>query len=207
MAHFDARVWLTCLGAVVGGGKWASWRGPPDPAGLSKACGQVPQQLSTGWLVPAPSPARWRATIVSPSPVWSACTPSSSRCGDLRQEVSQSHRLVAVWTCSSGTYTPTKGSTIVTSLLSQEARLTFWTLVDDVGAWDTAREWRQGGRRVPLAPGCLTTRVIAKATPTVRNKADSTPLAHAGNRLAAIVTQRGARHSRSPCAGAGPACV
>ncbi len=100
-----------------------------------------------------------------------------------------------------------KGSTIATSLLSQEARLTFWTLVDDVGAWDTAREWRQGGRRVPLAPGCLTTRVIAKATPTVRNKADSTPLAHAGNRLAAIVTQRGARHSRSPCAGAGPACV
>jgi hypothetical protein len=39
--------------AVVGGGKWATWRGPPDPAGLSKACGQVPQQLTTGWLVPA----------------------------------------------------------------------------------------------------------------------------------------------------------
>src|SRR5712691_160779 len=192
---------------VVGGGKWATWRGPPDPAGLSKACGQVPQQLSTGWLVPAPSPARWRATIVSPSPVWSACTPSSSRCGDLRQEVSQSHRLVAVWTWSSGTYTPTKGSTIATALLSQEARLTFWTLVDDVGAWDTAREWRQGGRRVPLAPGCLTTRVVAKATPTARNKAVSTQLAHAGHRVAAIVTQRGARHSRSPCVGAAPACV
>ena len=47
----------------------------------------VPQHLTTGWLVPAPSPARWRATSVSPSPVWSACTPSSSRCGDLRQEI------------------------------------------------------------------------------------------------------------------------
>jgi hypothetical protein len=147
------------------------------------------------------------ATIVSPSPVWSACTPSSSRCGDLRQEVSQSHRLVAMWTWSSGTYTPTKGSTIATSLLSQEARLTCWTLVDDVGAWDTAWEWPQGGRWMPLAPGCLTTRVVAKTTPTVRNKADSTPLAHAGHRLAVIVTQRGARHSRSLCADAVPACV
>ena len=153
------------------------------------------------------SSGRWRATIVSPSPVWSACTPSSSPCDDLRQEVSQSHRLVAMWTWSTGTYTPTKGSTIAASLLSQEARLTFWTLVDDVGAWDTARECWQGGRRVPLAPGCLTTRVIAKATPTVPNKADSTPLAHVGDRLAAIVTQRGARHSRSLCAGAVPVCV
>src|SRR5260370_19803245 len=54
--------WLEDAPVVVGGGKWATWRGPPDPVGLSKACGQVPQQLSTGWLVPAPSPARWCRT-------------------------------------------------------------------------------------------------------------------------------------------------
>src|SRR5712691_6354599 len=112
-----------------------------------------------------------------------------------------------MWTESSGAYTPAKGSAIVTSLLSQEARLTCWTLVDDAGARDAAREWRQGGRWVPLAPGCLTTRVIAKATPTVRHKTVSTPLAQAGHRLAAIVTQRGVRHARSPCVGAGPASV
>src|SRR6266702_5319998 len=79
--------WLEDAPVVVGGGKWATWRGPTDPVGLSKACGQVPPQLSTGWLVPAPSQAGWRATSVFPSPVWSACTPSSSRCGDLRQEL------------------------------------------------------------------------------------------------------------------------
>jgi hypothetical protein len=64
------------------GGMWASWRGPTDPAGLSTACGQVPQQLSTGWHGPAPSPARLRATreSTSPSPgVLSRASSPSSR--------------------------------------------------------------------------------------------------------------------------------
>src|SRR6266702_8842673 len=71
--------WLEDAPVVVGGGKWATWRGPPDPAGLSKACGQVPQQLSTGWLVPAPSPAGWVATIVASSPTMSSRMSASSR--------------------------------------------------------------------------------------------------------------------------------
>src|SRR6266852_3331732 len=109
-----------------------------------------------------------------------------------------------MWTRSSGPYPPAKDSAVIASLLSHETHLALRALVDDAGAWDAAREWRQDGRRVPLAPGCLTTRVVAKATPTMRYKANSTPLAQAGNRLTAIVTQRGVRHARSLSAGAGP---
>ncbi len=175
--------------AVVGGGMWAGWRGPPDPVGLSKACGQVPQQLSTGWHVPAPAPpAWWRAASVPPSSVRSACTPSASRCDDLRQEVNQCDGLVAVWTGSSGTYPSAKSPTIVASLFAQKTRLALRALVDNAGARYAAWQWRQGGRRVPLAPGSLTTRVVAKAPPTVRNKAVSTQLAQAGDRSTAIVT-------------------
>lgn len=191
----------------MGGGKWATWRGPKDPAGLSKACGQVPQQLSTGWLVPGPSPADWRAATESPAPVSSPCTPSSSSGGDLRQEVRQSHRLITMWTWSSGTYSTAKDSAIATSLLAQETCLAFWTLVDDAGAWDATRQERQHGRGVPLAPGGLTTRVVAITTPTFRDEAVSTQRTQACDRSAAIVTQRTARHSRSPCVGAVPACV
>src|SRR5438128_12641186 len=36
-----------------GWGDVGNLEGPPDPAGLSKACGEVPQQLSTGWHLPA----------------------------------------------------------------------------------------------------------------------------------------------------------
>jgi hypothetical protein len=50
-----------------------------NPVGLSKACGQVPQQLSRGWLVPARSPAVVSATIVSPSSVLSSSRQWSSR--------------------------------------------------------------------------------------------------------------------------------
>src|SRR6266498_987188 len=154
--------------AVVGGGMWAGWRGPPDPVGLSKACGQVPQQLSTGWHVPAPAPAKWIATpMVSSSPTVSSCVSSSaSRGGDLRQEVNQCDGLVAVWTGSSGTYPSAKSPTIVASLFAQKTRLALRALVDNAGARYAAWQWRQGGRRVPLAPGSLTTRVVAKAPPT-----------------------------------------
>ena len=193
---------------------WAGGCGQPGgvhrtPVGLSKACGQVPQQLSTGWHVPAPSLAKWIATtMVSSSPMMSSRVSSSaSTGGDLRQKVSQSHRLIAMWTRSAGTYPTTKPMAFVAPLLSQEASLALRALVDDAGARDAARKMRQSRRRVPLAPGCLATRVVAKATPTVRNEGVSTPRARAGDRSAAIVTQRGVRHSRSLCAGAGPACA
>src|SRR6266852_2059228 len=93
------------------------------------------------------------------------------------------------------------------AVFTAQTRLALRALVDDAGAWDAAWQWRQGGRRVPIAPSCLATRVIAKATPTVWNKAVSTLLAQVGHRSAAIVTQRDVRHARSPCAGAVPACV
>jgi hypothetical protein len=181
---------------------WATWRGPADPAGLSKVCGQVPQQLSTDWHLPAPSPAG----PVGASP-WPASCAWLSRCGHLRQEVDQSDGLVARWTWPSSADTTTKPLALVASLFAQEARLALRALVDDAGAWDAAWHSRQGGRRVPIAPSCLATRVIAKATPTVRRKAVTTPRARASDRSAAIVTQRRVRHARSPCAGAVPACV
>src|SRR6266851_4062149 len=134
-------------------------------------------------------------------------TSSLSRCDDLGQKVSQSHRLAAMWACSSRTYTTAKDSAVIASLLSHETHLALRALVDDAGARYAAREWRQGGRRVTLAPGCLATRVVAKATPTVRNEAVSTQLAQAGDRSSAIVTRRGVRHAHFPCAGAVPACA
>jgi hypothetical protein len=183
---------------------WATWRGPPDPAGLSKGCGQVPQQLSTGWHLPAPSPAQRGATIVMTS---SPMCMLSSRRGHLRQQVDQSDGLVAGRTWSSGPYTPAKPLALVASLFAQEPRLALRALVDDAGTRYAAWQWRQGGSRMPLAPGGLTVRVIAKALPTVWNEAGSTKPTLADNRLAAIVTRRGVRHCRSPCAGAVPACV
>src|SRR5258708_5075568 len=112
-----------------------------------------------------------------------------------------------MWTRSSGPYPTAKDSAVIASLLSHETLLALWALVDDAGAWHAAREWRQGGRRVPLAPGCLTTRVIAKATPTMRSEAALTHRTHAGTRSVAIVTRRGVRHAHFPCAGAALVCV
>src|ERR1700704_3893620 len=111
-----------------------------------------------------------------------------------------------MWTRSSGTNATAKGSAFVASLLSNEARLALRAFVDDAGTRGAARECWQNGGRVALAPGCLATRVSAKATPTVHNKLASTHRAQAGDRSAAIVTQRGLRSCR-PCAGAVPAYV
>src|SRR5712692_4224920 len=100
-----------------------------------------------------------------------------------------------MWTWSSRAYTTTKPLAFVASLSAQETRRACGALVDNARAWDAARERWQGGRRVSLAPGCLPTRVVAKATPTLRNKAASTERAYTGARPSAIVTQRSVRHS------------
>ena len=111
----------------------------------------------------------------------------SSRRGHLRQQVDQSDGLVARWTRSSGPYSTTKPLALAASLFTQEARLALRALVDDAGARYFAGERRQG-RGVPLAPGCLTMRVIAKALPTLWSETGSTKPTVAGHRLAAIVT-------------------
>src|ERR1700682_2685482 len=118
----------------------------------------------------------------------------SSRCGHLRQQGDQSDGLVAGRTWSSRPYTPAKPLALAASLFAQEPRLALRALVDDAGARYAAWKWRQVGCRVPLAPGCLTVRVIAKALPTLWNETGTTKPTVAGHRLAAIVTRRGVRH-------------
>src|SRR5712671_1261106 len=110
-----------------------------------------------------------------------------------------------MWTRSSGSYTTTKPLAFAASLLAHEARLACWALVDDAGARYFSWEGRYG-RGVPLAPGCLTTRVIAEALSTLWSEAGSTQSTYAGHRSAAIVTRRGVGHCHSPCADAVPLC-
>src|SRR6266581_1384584 len=101
-----------------------------------------------------------------------------------------------MWTWASGSYATAENSAIAASLVAQETRLALRALVDDTRARYAVRKWRQDRRRVPLAPGCLTTRVVAKATPTVRSKAISTHRTRTADHLAAIVTHRELRSGR-----------
>jgi len=123
---------------------------------------------------------------------------SSTRCAnrglDLRYQVGNSHGLLTVWACSTGSQALHKHATVVTTLLTKVSSLAFWTLVDDRRLGQTCGQAESDLVRGTLAQAeaVLSTRVVAIGLGALNRESATARTAHPlVRRWSAIVTQRG----------------
>ena len=130
--------------------------------------------------------------ITSPSRiVVDGCT---NRGVDLSDQVGNSHGLITVWACSTGSQALHKHATVVAALLTKNSSVAFWALIDDRRLGQTCghAELDLVRRTLAQAKAALSTRVVAIRLAALNRE---TATASAADPLArgwlAIVTQRG----------------